>query len=397
MSTVSPLDCRPRVCYEVEKVIGISSEGNVRTYHVQWSPSWVSGHHLVGCEHLIQQYLEQQHREEIKQSKQHEKQQRQQKFLEEQQQLLEEQKQMLQQQQEQQQQQQQKQQQNVNQKNERYKQQQQSQQRRRQREANLKKQHFGQQRLHKQQQHEQLMLKLQQQLQQQQQFQQQLQHNSNLTREGLKSFLQDRRDTLTDTLTNTSKLPKNTSSAPKESILNNILTRAMEKRKGGELNERNSKEGGSSHKTVGSNEDHSANTLPTVTIKPEPIGVDYPETVDTITSLPTNDEGAAAEESDPSSKYSLLCKDQDAAINSSSKSSPTYKDQEGAIDTESKSSMTYDYQESDGTTSSIVVVFNAEPEAEPELETKETKDSSNHVDEDEVELLDEEGKCRECG
>merc|ERR1711962_133022 len=49
----------PRVCYEfkVEKIIGISSEG---TYQVQWAPAWVSKFHLVGCEHLIQEFLSQQ-------------------------------------------------------------------------------------------------------------------------------------------------------------------------------------------------------------------------------------------------------------------------------------------------------------------------------------------------
>ena len=55
-----PLCTKPRVCYEVEKIIGMSSEGNVRTYRVQWSPAWVTGFHLVGCEHLIQEFLQQQ-------------------------------------------------------------------------------------------------------------------------------------------------------------------------------------------------------------------------------------------------------------------------------------------------------------------------------------------------
>ena len=51
---------KPSVRFEVEKVIGISIDSNSRTYQVQWAPSWVSGYHLVGCEHLIQQFLQQQ-------------------------------------------------------------------------------------------------------------------------------------------------------------------------------------------------------------------------------------------------------------------------------------------------------------------------------------------------
>ena len=31
--------------------------GNMRSYHVQYAPVWVSGMHLVGCEHLIQEFL----------------------------------------------------------------------------------------------------------------------------------------------------------------------------------------------------------------------------------------------------------------------------------------------------------------------------------------------------
>ena len=53
----SPFLAKPRICFEVEKVIGISSEGNIRSYHVQWAPAWVSGFHLVGCEHLINEFL----------------------------------------------------------------------------------------------------------------------------------------------------------------------------------------------------------------------------------------------------------------------------------------------------------------------------------------------------
>ena len=51
------LKTRPQVCFEVEKVIGVSSDGS---YQVQWAPAWVSKFHLVGCEHLIQEFLQQQ-------------------------------------------------------------------------------------------------------------------------------------------------------------------------------------------------------------------------------------------------------------------------------------------------------------------------------------------------
>ena len=47
----------PHIRFEVEKVIGVSSDGN---YQVQWAPAWVSKFHLVGCEHLIQEFLQQQ-------------------------------------------------------------------------------------------------------------------------------------------------------------------------------------------------------------------------------------------------------------------------------------------------------------------------------------------------
>ena len=49
----------PHVRFEIEKVIGISSSGNVRSYQVQWAPAWVSSFHLVGCEHLINDFLHQ--------------------------------------------------------------------------------------------------------------------------------------------------------------------------------------------------------------------------------------------------------------------------------------------------------------------------------------------------
>jgi len=59
------LRIRPSMCFEIEKVIGVSiGTGNVRTYQVQWAPAWVSGLHLVGCEHLIEEFLQKQSEED---------------------------------------------------------------------------------------------------------------------------------------------------------------------------------------------------------------------------------------------------------------------------------------------------------------------------------------------
>jgi len=45
----------------VQKIIGVSiGEGNVRNYQVQWAPTWISGIQLVGCEHLIEEFMHQQ-------------------------------------------------------------------------------------------------------------------------------------------------------------------------------------------------------------------------------------------------------------------------------------------------------------------------------------------------
>jgi len=55
------LDQKPRVCFEIQRVIGISDDG---TYQVQWAPAWVSKFHLIGCEHLIQEFLHKQHKRE---------------------------------------------------------------------------------------------------------------------------------------------------------------------------------------------------------------------------------------------------------------------------------------------------------------------------------------------
>lgn len=53
---------KPRVSFEfeVEKIIGISGDGS---YQVQWAPTWVNKFHLIGCEHLIQEFLQQQQNE----------------------------------------------------------------------------------------------------------------------------------------------------------------------------------------------------------------------------------------------------------------------------------------------------------------------------------------------
>ena len=61
----------PHIRFEVEKVIGISSDGN---YQVQWAPAWVSKFHLVGCEHLIQEF----HHKQLQQTQQQQQQQQQQ-------------------------------------------------------------------------------------------------------------------------------------------------------------------------------------------------------------------------------------------------------------------------------------------------------------------------------
>merc|ERR1712013_171305 len=66
---------RPLMCFEVEKVIGVSSDGS---YQVQWAPAWVSKFHLVGCEHLIEEFIErrqQQHTQEQLQQLQQQQQQ----------------------------------------------------------------------------------------------------------------------------------------------------------------------------------------------------------------------------------------------------------------------------------------------------------------------------------
>ena len=52
---------KPSVCFEIEKIIGVSiSEENVRSYQVQWAPTWVTCLNLVGCERLIEEFDKQQ-------------------------------------------------------------------------------------------------------------------------------------------------------------------------------------------------------------------------------------------------------------------------------------------------------------------------------------------------
>ena len=52
----------PSVCFEVQKITGVSigDHGNQKTYQVQWAPTWISSFHLVGCEHLIEEFMHQQ-------------------------------------------------------------------------------------------------------------------------------------------------------------------------------------------------------------------------------------------------------------------------------------------------------------------------------------------------
>ena len=66
------LNVRPCVRFEVEKVIGVSRDGN---YQVQWAPAWVSKFHLAGCEHLIEEYLQQQQPQQQQPQKQQQQQQ----------------------------------------------------------------------------------------------------------------------------------------------------------------------------------------------------------------------------------------------------------------------------------------------------------------------------------
>ena len=52
----------PSVCFVVEKIIGVSGglDGNTKNYCVQWAPTWINGSNLVGCQHLIEEFLQKQ-------------------------------------------------------------------------------------------------------------------------------------------------------------------------------------------------------------------------------------------------------------------------------------------------------------------------------------------------
>merc|ERR1711962_612744 len=61
------MDAMPRVTFEfeVDRILSISADGR---YQVQWAPAWVSKFHLVGCEHLIQEYIQQQQQQQQQQT-----------------------------------------------------------------------------------------------------------------------------------------------------------------------------------------------------------------------------------------------------------------------------------------------------------------------------------------
>lgn len=51
----------PSAYFHIQKIIGVSDGvGNVKNYQVQWAPTWISGLHLVGCEELIEEFLQKQ-------------------------------------------------------------------------------------------------------------------------------------------------------------------------------------------------------------------------------------------------------------------------------------------------------------------------------------------------
>lgn len=66
-----PLSLKPRAYFEIEKILGISNDGS---YHVQWATTWVSKYHLIGCEHLVDEYIQQQaHQQQQQQQDHHER------------------------------------------------------------------------------------------------------------------------------------------------------------------------------------------------------------------------------------------------------------------------------------------------------------------------------------
>lgn len=64
----------PSVCFGVEKIIGVSDNGD--SYKVQWNPVWINASNLVGCQHLIQQFHDQQLSQQTQQEKKHGKRQK---------------------------------------------------------------------------------------------------------------------------------------------------------------------------------------------------------------------------------------------------------------------------------------------------------------------------------
>ena len=50
----------PSVCFVIEKIIDVcEGDGNMKNYKVQWTPTWISSSNLVGCQHLIEEFLQQ--------------------------------------------------------------------------------------------------------------------------------------------------------------------------------------------------------------------------------------------------------------------------------------------------------------------------------------------------
>jgi len=50
---------RPSVSFDIQKVIGVSvCSDNSKLYHVQLLPLWIRAENLVGCEHLIERFVE---------------------------------------------------------------------------------------------------------------------------------------------------------------------------------------------------------------------------------------------------------------------------------------------------------------------------------------------------
>ena len=60
---------RPSVCYEVQKILGVTMDecSNVTSYRVQWAPAWVTSNHLVGCEHLLHEFMNKQQKQQKQQ------------------------------------------------------------------------------------------------------------------------------------------------------------------------------------------------------------------------------------------------------------------------------------------------------------------------------------------